>query len=72
MLNLFPTDRMQHGLGKEIFIEITRCPFATHVDRKELVKSVGRVVKKFSPNASVYSSLVLEENEDCAWSSLNA
>lgn len=57
VLVLFPTDRMEFGLGEEILAEISGGDFPfqerTEEVKSQLIASVGEVIQKRFPNAEV-------------------
>ncbi len=56
MTVLFPEDKMKYGLGTDIIVEVGWLfvkPERTLDVRRELVRNLYRIVKKFFPNAKV-------------------
>jgi hypothetical protein len=69
MLNLFPKDRMAHGLGSEIKIEITDLPLCEKEIRDRIAFEMGIFVKNYFPVANVYCTAKCVDPKAGVWSS---
>jgi hypothetical protein len=69
MLNLFPKDHMEYGLGTEIVVEVTSAPRCGKFALDKLAQAVGSAVKKFFPKATVECDVSPIGREDGQWAS---
>lgn len=72
MLNLFPADLMNYGLGTEIAVEINGLPEKPEFSEdvcKNLTRGVGLVVKGMFPKANVESEICQAGYSPSRWSS---
>ena len=70
MLNLFPNDMMEYGLGTEIKIEITDLPSKSLKETRDaLAEVVGKTVQDAFPDAFVRCKVRESDPRDGSWSS---